>query len=166
MTLEDEVVVLRAENAELRRQLTMLVARIVELEEEQPPPAAPSPPSFVKPNRPTRDRAGAKRKKRAPQHNTSRRRETPTRLERHALERCPVCTYPLTGESIDYTRQVIEIPPPAPVEITEHQVVKRRCPHCDAWRRPLLDLSGRSSGRAGLDCASPAWCRICARPYA
>jgi transposase len=154
--LRDEVVHLQTENGDLRRQLTVAVARIAELEQQQKPPSAKSPPSFVKPNRPKRDTADGKRKKRAPKHNTSRRREEPTRIERHALDRCPVCNYPLTGESIDYTRQVIEIPPPPPVQITEHQVVKRKCPHCETWRSPQLDLSQQvmGQGRIGLRIAS------------
>ena len=170
MTLQDEVVSLRdqvvhlreevdhvqTENVELRRQLTVLLARLAELEQQGQAPTPKPAPSFAKPNRPKREDPAAKRKKRAPQHNTSRRREKPTRFERHALDRCPVCNYLLTGDSIDYTRQVIEIPPPAPLEITEHQVVKRKCPHCDAWRSPHLDLSHAvmGQGRIGLRIAS------------
>jgi transposase len=163
MTLQDEVVSLRDEVGhlqsiivDLRGQLTVALARLAELEQQQKPPTAKSPPSFVKPNRPKRETADGKRKKRAAQHNTSRRRETPTRIERHALDRCPVCDYPLSGESIDYTRQVIEIPPPPPVEITEHRVIKRKCPHCDVWRSPHLDLSHEvmGQGRIGVRIAS------------
>ena len=163
MTLQDEVVFLRDEVGhlqsiivDLRGQLTVALARLAELEQQQKPPTAKSPPSFVKPNRPKRETADGKRKKRAAEHNTSRRRETPTRIERHALDRCPVCAYPLSGESIDYTREVIEIPPPPPVEITEHRVIKRLCPHCAAWRSPQLDLSQQvfGQGRIGLRIAS------------
>jgi len=156
MTLEEEVVVLRADNVELRRQVTALSARIAKLEQGLKPPTAKSPPSFVKPNRPKRDTPDGKRKKRAPEHNAARRREQPTRIEYHALDRCPVCQYPLSGESIDYTRQVIEIPPPPPVEITEHRVIKRKCPHCAAWRSPHLDLSQQviGQGRMGVGLAS------------
>ena len=156
MTLQEQVVFLRAENAELRRQLAVAVARIAELEQQGKPPSAKSPASSVKPNRPERDKPLGERRKRAAQHNTSRRRETPTRTERHALARCPVCDYRLTGESIHYTRQVIEMPPPPPVEITEHQVVKRWCPHCEAWQSPHLDLSYQviGQGRIGVRIAS------------
>ena len=163
MTLQDEVVFLRDEVGhlqsiivDLRGQLTVALARLAELEQQQKPPTAKSPPSFVKPNRPKRETADGKRKKRAAEHNTSRRRETPTRIERHALDRCPVCAYPLSGESIDYTREVIEIPPPPPVEITEHRVIKRLCSHCAAWRSPQLDLSQQvfGQGRIGLRIAS------------
>jgi hypothetical protein len=156
VTLQEEVILLRVENAELRRQVTMLVERIAELEQQSKPPAAKQPPSFVKASRPKRDKPEGPRKKRAPQHNTSRRRETPTRIERHAMHRCSACDYRLTGESIDYTRQVVEIPPPSPVEITEYQVVKRWCPHCEAWQSPHLDLSGIviGQGRIGVRIAS------------
>lgn len=156
MTVEEEVVLLRAEIVELRRQLTVLVARVAELEQKTPPASPKLPPPSIKPNRPKADTVDGKRKKRATEHNTSRRRETPTRIQRHALEHCPVCDGHLTGESIDYTRQVIDVPPPPPVEITEHQVVKRWCPHCDAWKSPTLDLSQlvMGQGRIGLGIAS------------
>lgn len=150
VTLQEESE-LRAENAELRRLLTAALARIAELE-EQIKKLRPDPPAFVKPNRPTREKAAGPRKKRAPQHNAARRRETPTRIERHALDHCPECSYPLTGDSIDYSRQVIELPPPQPVDITEHQVIKRKCPHCAEWRAPRLDVSGMviGQGRIGV----------------
>jgi len=44
------------------------------------------------------------RKKRAAQHNASRKRAKPTRTERHAFERCPDCHYRLSGESLDCSR--------------------------------------------------------------
>lgn len=160
MTLLEEVIVLRTENAELRGEVTSLraqlvaaLARIVELEQQEEKPASPqSLPSFVKASRPKPDKPRGPRKKRDARHNTSRRRETPTRTERHALARCPECNYRLTGESIAYTRQVVEIPPPPAVEITEHQVVKRWCPHCEEWRSPHVDLSQHviGQGRMGV----------------
>jgi transposase len=126
------------------------------LEQQVKPPAPKSPPSFVKANRPKRDTPDRKRQKRDKKHNTSRRRETPTSFKRHALEQCPVCAYHLTGESLDYSRQVIDLPSPSPVEVTEHRVVKRWCPHCDAWRSPTLDLSQQvlGQGRIGVGIAS------------
>lgn len=158
MTLQDEVAQLRAENAalralvaDLRALLAIQEARIAELEAELKG-RRPDQPSFVKANRPKQDTTPSPRKKRAPQHNASRRREAPTRIERHALERCPECSYPLTGESLDYARQVIELPLPQPVDVIEHQVIKRKCPHCEQWRAPHLDLSGTviGQGRIGV----------------
>jgi transposase len=155
MMLEEEVVALRAENAVLRQQLAIAVARLEELEQRQKP-SRPDPPSFVKPNRPKAEGPQAPRKKRASEHNRARRREPPTKMERHALDRCPTCQYALRGESVDYSRQVIELAPPPPVEIIEHQVVKRWCPHCERWHSPHLDLHQTviGEGRIGVRLAS------------
>jgi transposase len=142
---------LRTEVARLRSQLEAALARIAEFEQEKK-----KPPPFVKRNRPVRTDPPKPRKKRASTHNRSREREEPTRIERHALESCPDCNYRLRGESVDYTRQVIEIPAPQPVEVIEHQVIKRWCPHCSGWRSPQLDLSGQVLGqrRIGVRVAS------------
>jgi transposase len=168
MTLEQEVERLRAENAELRRlqaasqeqvtqlrrQLAEAVAEISELRAQLERPK--DPPAFVKPDRPQAEGERRPRKKRAAEHNTSRKRMVPTRVERHALERCPECDYHLRGESLDYAREVVELPPPQAVEVIEHQVVKRWCPHCEQWRSPQLDLSGQvfGQGRLGVGVAS------------
>lgn len=156
--LNSEVAALRAENAELKTEVVRLraaleeaLARIAELEAQ-----SKATPAFVKANRPKTTGEKPARKKRAAEHNTSRKRATPTRTERHALERCPECQYELQGESIDYTREVIELPPPVAVEVIEHQVVKRWCPCCQAWRSPHLDLSGQvfGQGRIGVRIAA------------
>jgi hypothetical protein len=152
MTLEDEVARLRAENAELRTlvaqlqdQLAAALARIAELEQQRR-----DPPPFVKPNRPARPDPKPSRKKRDARHNRARRRETPTRTVDHALSRCPDCNYQLRGQSIDYTRQVIELPPPPPVEVIEHRIIKRFCPVCRRWREEQLDLHGQVLGRGRI----------------
>lgn len=141
---------LRAEVVGLRQRLEAALVRIAELEQGQS-----GPPPFVKPNRPPPESKGL-RKKRAPEHNRSRKRSQPTRIERHVLEHCPDCGYRLRGESIDYTREVIELPPPQAVDVIEHQVIKRWCPCCGAWRRPHLDLAGQviGQGRIGVRIAS------------
>ncbi len=57
-------------------------------------------------------------------------------------------------------RQVIELPPPQPVEITEHQVFKSWCARCGRWHYAPLDLSGQvvgqvvGQGRMGVRIAS------------
>jgi transposase len=152
MSLEQEAEQLRAENAALRQllaemqvQLAAAMERIAELEAQLSQRSGP--PTFVKPNRQQPTREGQPRKKRAAEHNTSRKRMTATRVERHALEHCAECNYRLRGESLDYSRQVVELPPPQPVEVIEHQVVKRWCPHCERWRSPHLDLGGQVVGR-------------------
>ncbi len=150
---EQEFERLRAENTELRQQLAVALERIVELEGQLNQRGAP--PAFVKPQRQPAVRSGP-RKKRAAEHNTSRKRMAPTRIERHGLDCCPACAYRLSGESSNYTREVIELPPPQPVEVIEHQVLKRWCPSCGAWRSPRLDLAGQviGQGRIGVRIAS------------
>lgn len=158
MTLRDELAHLRTENAaraaqvaRLQQQLAAALARIAELERQRP-----DPPPFVKPNRSRPDEPGRPRTKRAAQQNRGRRCELPTRTEPHALDPCPDCHYPLRGSSIDYRRQVIELPPPQPVEVIEHQVIQRWCPACQRWHSPKLDLRGQvfGQGRIGVRGAS------------
>jgi hypothetical protein len=131
--------------AQLQGHLAAALARIAELEQQRR-----DPPPFIKPNKPSRPDPAPARKKRAPQHNQARRREPPTQIVRHALDRCPDCNYHLRGESIDYTRQVIELPAPPPIEIIEHQIIKRFCPKCRRWRHPRLDLRGKVLGRSRI----------------
>jgi transposase len=158
---EQEFERLRSENAELRAllaevqaQLKVALARIAELEAQLK--QQDDPPTFVKPNRQKAEGVVKPRKKRAAEHNRSRKRATPTRIERHALERCPACAYRLSGESVDYTREVIELSAPQPVEVIEHQVIKRWCPCCGQWQSPRLDLTGQviGQGRIGVRIAS------------
>jgi hypothetical protein len=60
------------------------------------------------------------------------------------------------GQSLDYRRQVIDLPPPQPVEVVEHLVITRWCPKCQRWRSPQLALTGQvlGQGRIGVRIAS------------
>jgi len=158
MMLEEEVIRLRAENQELKQQLAQALQqlaaaqqRIAELEQHHG-----DPPPFVKPNRAKPAAPKRLRKKRAPEHNHGRRRMAPTRHVDHALDRCPDCHYRLQGHSLDYTREVIELPEPQPLEVIEHRIIKRFCPHCQRWHSPKLDLTGQvlGQGRIGVRIAS------------
>ena len=106
----------------------------------------------MKVNTPKAKEPKSPRKKRAAHHNRSRPRQEPTRIEPHVFDRCPKCNHHLEGSSIDYSRQVIELPEPQPVEVVEHQVIKRWCPCCNAWRAPKLNLSSQvlGQGRMGV----------------
>src|ERR687884_1206492 len=155
MTLEEEVVALRAENATLRAEnerlraevaqapelIAQLQARIAELERRKTPP-----PPFVRPDTP-QPPEHKPRKKRASQHNAGRPREAPTQIIYQALERCPACGYLLRGQSVARTRQVIELPEPAAVVITEHRLIKRHCPVCNRWWTPQVDWGGQALGQ-------------------
>ena len=155
MTLEEEVVRLRAENEELKRLLGQALERIAELEGQHGDSAkrGGEPPFFVKPNvRPKQAKAESPkaRKARDKQHNHGRKRETPTKTVLHSLDDCPECKMRLHGTSLDYVRQVIELPEPLPVEVTEHRVIRRYCPRCQKWRSPKLALHGEHGERQVL----------------
>jgi transposase len=141
--LRHEVATLREQVAQLQAQLAAAHARIAELE-NQPP----APPAFVKAQTPKRARKP--RRKRKPEHNHARRLESPTRIEQHVLERCPDCGQRLHGGTLARRRQVIEIPAPQPVEVIEHQVIKRWCAWCRRWQAPTLDLRGQVLGQSRL----------------
>jgi transposase len=149
--LQADVSALRQQLAEVMQQLQAALMRIAELEHDKR-----ELPAFVKPNRPQPSEPKKPRKKRAVEHNKSRKRAQPTRIERHVLEQCPDCGYRLHGESVAYSREVIELPRPQPVDVIEHQVIKRWCPHCATWHSPKLNLSGQviGQGRIGVHIAS------------
>ena len=112
---------LRLTQEELRQAHEQLAAankRIEELEKQKTPP-----PAFVKANvKKPQDGEKKPRKKRDPQHNRARRREKPTRTVEHRINPCPICSSRLGGVSVARRRQVIELSPPPPIEVTEHVV--------------------------------------------
>jgi transposase len=146
MTLEQEVIALRAENAALRAELAAALKRIVELEQGKKKER----PSFAKANKSKKAEPKKPRRKRKPEQNGARRRETPTKSVSHKLEDCPDCGCHLYGQSVARRRQVIELPPPQPVEVTEHVVMKSWCPRCERWHTPRLDLRGVVLGHGRL----------------
>ena len=141
--LRHEVATLREQVAQVQAQLAAAQARIAELENQPVDPSA-----LVK--APTPKRARPPRRKRKPEHHHARRREPPTRIEQHALERCPACGQRLHGGTLARRRQVIELPAPQPVEGIEHQVIKRWCAWCNRWQAPPLDLRGQVLGQSRL----------------
>ncbi len=163
MVVEGELARLQAENERLERELAEARRVIVGLEQElagarqfvvaleqrvsELEHGSDEAARLGKANRPKPDGAKQPRKKRASEHNHARRRESATRVVEHARERCPECNYQLRGQSLDYSRQVIELPEPQPIEITEHRVIKRYCPHCQRWQSPKLELTGQVLGR-------------------
>lgn len=165
MLRDDDLALLWAENQALRAQLAHAHAQLAQAVEQLAAAQQPlaeleqqqhDPWPFVKPNRPKPRQPQRPRNRRAPEHNRSQRHALPMRIQLHALDRCPDCNYQLRGTSIDYTREVIELPPSPPLEVVEDQVIKRWCPHCQRWRSPLLDLTGQvlGHGRVGVRVAA------------
>jgi transposase len=160
MTVEEENAYLRGENEQLREQLRQALQRIEELEKHKTPP-----PSFVKANvvKPKEKQA---RKKRRPQQNGVRRRQEPTQIIEHRLDDCPECQGRLSGISLARRREVIEIPPPQPVAVTEHQVYKGWCSYCRKWQEAPLHLEAEvvGQGRLGVGvCSLIAYLRLVLR---
>jgi len=114
-----------------QEQLRAAQARIQELEKQKTPP-----PVFVKANvvkSPPEQKQP--RKKRDAKHNHARRREAPRSIVEHPIKHCPVCASALGGISIVRRRQVIELPAPPPVEVTEHVVYHGWCSERGEKRR-------------------------------
>jgi len=51
---------------------------------------------------------------------------------------------------------VLELPEPQPIDVIEHRIIKRFCPHCQRWLSPTLELRGMvlGQGRIGVRIAS------------
>lgn len=122
-----EALAAQAANAQLGRRVGELAQRVQELEGRQPPTKPPGlAGNKIEPARPAP--APRPRKKRAA--NRARARMAPTARVVHALPHCPDCGRALAGGSVKWTREVIELPPPPPVTVTEHTYLARHCPHC------------------------------------
>src|SRR6266540_3777778 len=145
--LEEEVKRLRQELAEAHILIAKLQAELEHLRADAPP--------RIKPNTNKAKDKGEKkeRRKRAKEENGARRREIPTQIVQHTIEQCPDCNYPLSRRLLANRRQVIELPPPQPVEITEHQVFKSWCARCQRWHYALcatrFKWAGSRSGKNG-----------------
>jgi transposase len=159
MTLEEEVAQLRAENQALREALLQAqellrhaLARIEDLENQKTPP-----PAFVKANVKKPEASEKKpRKKRDAKHNHGRHRAAPTQIVEHRIVNCPDCGLRLGGISLARVREVIDVPPPPPVEVLHHQIFKGWCAQCQKWHEAPIDLQAEvlGQGRLGVRLAS------------
>ena len=84
------------------------------------------------------------RKKR--QHGFARPRMAPAGRVVHAPESCPECHTTLSGDWVQPTREVIDIPV-VPAEVTEHVFIARTCPLCRKRRLPQDHLREVAVGR-------------------
>jgi transposase len=78
-----------------------------------------------------------------------RARMAPTARQVHAVAQCPHCRTPLRGGTVARTREVIEVVP-APVVVTEHVYVARRCPRCGGRWQPEPERDGLVVGQGRL----------------
>src|SRR5207249_3909991 len=109
-----------------QEQLRQAHARIAELEKLKTPA-----PAFVKAKtkKPPEGQKKA-RKKRDGQYNRARPRAAPTQIVEHRVVNCPQCHLRLGGITLARCREVIDVPSPPPVDITEHRIYKGWCANC------------------------------------
>src|SRR5260370_18563299 len=105
---------------EVTEQLRVAQARIEELEQLKTPP-----PAFVKAEKkkPPEEQQKA-RKKRDAKYNRARLRSTPTQIVEHRLVNCPQCQMRLGGIRLARSREIIHVPPPPPIAVTDHRISK------------------------------------------
>src|SRR5260370_20268214 len=138
MTPDEEIAVLRAENAQQREQIAVLVARVHELEARLAKDSHNSgkPPSSDGPARKTRSLR--KRSGKQPGGQLGHRGETlhwvatPDAVVEHRPAVCGACQQPLPEDAqvvLRERRQVWDLPP-VRLRITEHQALHTQCPAC------------------------------------
>ncbi len=156
---EEEALQLQKENQDLREALKQMqellrvaLARIEELEKQKTPP-----PAFVKANKkkPQEEQKTARQKRDAKQ-NRARPRSMPTQIVEHRVVNCPDCHLRLGGISLARCREIIDIPLPPPVEVTEHRIYKGWCAGCQKWYEAPVDFHHQvlGQGRIGVRLSS------------
>jgi transposase len=143
----------RGELQSTQEALGAAQVRIAELEKVKTPP-----PAFVKEKKKQPQTEEKKpRKKREESHNHARKRSAvPTQIVEHRIVECPDCHLRLGGISLARCREVIDVPPPPPVEVTEHRIYKGWCAGCQKWHEAPVDFSEQvlGQGRIGVRLAS------------
>lgn len=159
MTAEETIASLEAQLkqalerlGDVTEQLRVAQARIAELEKQKTPPPAFVKATVKKP--PTEEKKA--RKKRDGKHNQARRRAVPTQIVEHRIVACPDCDLRLGGISLARSREVIDIPVPAPVQVIEHRIYKGWCAQCQKWHEAPVDVQEQvlGQGRIGVRLAS------------
>ena len=142
MSREDLLVII----AELRATNTQLQQRVAALEGRVNQRNSPGMPG----NKPPSGRPKPRKASKKPRlHGFARQRMAPTHRVEHAVEACPDCGTQLVGGWVHRTREVIEIPV-SPVQVTEHVILARNCPVCEARRVPKVALKDAVVGQQRL----------------
>ena len=137
---------------ETQEQLKQAQGQIAALEKQKTPP-----PPFVKANKKKPKSAEKKpRQKREARYNRGRQRAVPTQMVEHRIVACPDCHLRLGGISLARRREVIDVPPPPMVEVTDHRIYQGWCSGCQKWHEAPVDFSEQvlGQGRIGVRLAS------------
>jgi len=155
---------LAAENGALREQVDLLHGQVLALQEQvagattrlaEVEQGGQRRHRFGKAASPHREGPPKARRARAAEQNAGRPLDPPTAFVRHAYEACPDCGYGLRDGSVWWQRQVVDLPPPAPLVVTEHTFVRRWCPACRTWCVPPRPAGlSLGQGRLGVGIAS------------
>ena len=147
--LQAENAELQAENAELQAELIALRAQVQELRRRlgldssnsgKPPSSdGPAKPPAEKRTHSQRGRSGKPSGgQRGHPGTTLSQNETPDRIVSHLPSSCGQCGAALSADDIagePQRRQVFDLPPPPPLEVTEHQAQACRCAVCGSVTR-------------------------------
>lgn len=133
---------LAQENEGLRQRVKEL-EQILKRRRIKPPPS-------VKASKSTQNESKKKkpRKKRDKAYVRKKSAE-PDQTVYHAMEMCPDCQVPISGQSVAYDREVIDIPFSLAI-ITQHIILKRKCWGCGQVWVPKVDLSDQVIGKSRL----------------
>jgi transposase len=140
MTPEDENALLRAENAELREQVTVLVARVQELEgrlakDSHNSGKPPSSDGLARKTKSLRKRSGKKAGGQLGHRGeTLRLVAVPDEVVEHRPLVCSACQTLLPDDALVVVRERRQVQDLPPVQLyrTEHQVLHVCCPRCQA----------------------------------
>jgi transposase len=149
LCMDETVQLQRKEIAELGAAVERQAERIRQLEEEvaRLRGGRPHLELSIKPSVPKKEKTPRKKRK----HSYNRRSLPPDRVCCHVVENCPECGRKLSGGSVKWRHQVVDIPF-AKAEVTDHLLIERCCGVCKKRWTPDPDevLSGVVVGRKSI----------------
>ena len=139
--LIEVIMELRGEVDSLKGQIAALEQENAELRSRLGGDSGTKTADWVKPSRKQRREVERQARKKRTQ-SFSRKRHVPTEVVYHAVDTCPDCHRKLSGGWEHDRRQVVDLPD-APVLVTDHVRIGRRCGVCGKRWIPKLELSGQ-----------------------
>lgn len=137
--LETENQVLKGENQQLKQEIQKLQLQLFKKKS--------SPPFHPKAN--SEPEQADKQPRRIRVQSYTRKRSAPTHRVFHAPSHCDYCGVQISGQSVAWTREIIDLPVINPT-VTEHVVFKRGCWNCGQTTIPAVDLSGLAVGQSRI----------------